>query len=98
MKAGTHVRLKDGREGRVVYNGLDGVGIKFGSGPVDIETIMRGDSGLFHNSPDDAELRKWEPEAMLREPYPRAGMECVGKRYVDWFVVGQDDDEEGATP
>jgi hypothetical protein len=94
VKAGTLIRLKDGRSGRVVYNGLDGVGIKFGDGPVDIETIMRGDSGLFHNSPDDAELRKWMPEAMLREPYARScGLECVGRRYRDWFVDGVDDEE-----
>jgi hypothetical protein len=30
MKAGTHVRLPDGREGTVVYNGLDGVLIAWG--------------------------------------------------------------------
>jgi hypothetical protein len=37
VKAGTLIRLKDGRSGRVVYNGLDGVGIKFGADPVDVD-------------------------------------------------------------
>lgn len=94
MKAGTLIRLADGRMGRVVYNGLDGVGIKFGAGPVDIETIMRGDSGLFENSPHDDELAKWAPEAMLRDPYSlaiKAGLECVGKRGEGWFVVDEDE-------
>ena len=81
MKAGTLIRLADGREGRVVYNGLDGVGIKWGSEPVDVETIMRGDSGLFDNSPHDEELQHWQPDAMLRDPYPHAAQPCVGTDY-----------------
>lgn len=64
MKAGTLIKLADGRMGRVVYNGLDGVGIKLGTDPVDVATIMRGDSGLFSSSPHDAELQKWAPEAL----------------------------------
>ena len=89
MKAGTLVRLADGREGRVVYNGLDGVGIRWGTDPVDVATIMRGDSGMFDNSPDDTELRRWTPEAMLRDPYPsaiREGLECVGR---DFEVIAE---------
>lgn len=97
MKAGTLIRLADGTFGRVVYNGLDGVGIKYGSAPVDVETIMRGDSGLFADSPNDAELQQWAPEAMLREPYSTASLPCIGKRYRDWFVDGADDEEQ-ATP
>ena len=30
MKPGIHIRLPDGREGTVVYHGLDGYGIKWG--------------------------------------------------------------------
>lgn len=30
MKLGAHVLLPDGREGTVVFNGLSGVGIKWG--------------------------------------------------------------------
>lgn len=86
MKAGTLIRMADGRLGRVVYNGLDGVGIKWGDGPVDIETIMRGDSGLFEHSPHDEELQKWQPEAMLRDPYSTAQLPCVG---TDYEVVGE---------
>jgi hypothetical protein len=81
MRAGTLIRLADGREGRVVYNGLDGVGIRWGSGPVDVETIMRGDSSLFDNSPNDEELQRWAPQAMLRDPYPSADLECVGRDF-----------------
>lgn len=66
MKAGTLIRLFDGRVGRVVYHGLDGYGIKLGSAPVDIETIMRGDSGLFDSSPHDEELQQWIPDLMLK--------------------------------
>jgi hypothetical protein len=79
MKAGTLIRLADGREGRVVYNGLDGVGIKWGRDPVDVAAIMRGDGGLF-DEPDPEQL-KWAPEAMLRDPYPGADLECVGREF-----------------
>jgi hypothetical protein len=98
VKAGTLIRLKDGRSGRVVYNGLDGVGIKFGADPVDVDAIMRGNGGVLRvlggdDSDDDAELAALAPEAMLRDPYPSATLECVGKRYADWFVAGADDEE-----
>ena len=79
MKAGTVVRLPDGREGTVVYNGLDGVGIKWGIHDVTIAD-MRGTGGLFDTEvPEDYD---WTPDAMLRDPFPGAdGMECVGGLY-----------------
>jgi hypothetical protein len=78
MKAGTVVKLPDGREGTVVYNGLDGVGIKWGRHEVTAEEI--GGCANFNTGepPEDFQLF---PDAMLREPYPRAGMECVGSDY-----------------
>jgi hypothetical protein len=62
MKAGTLVRLADGREGRAVYHNLDGYGIRWGRDPVDVNNLP-------------------EPDAMLREPYPSATVECVGRDY-----------------
>ncbi len=91
VKAGTLIRIPDGREGRIVYNGLDGQGIKFGRDPVDVDAIMRGDSGLFNTSPDDPDIRRWIPEAMLRDPYPSATVECVGE---DYEVVKEADDAD----
>lgn len=70
MKLGTQIRLPDGREATAVYNGLDGVGIMF---------------GLHTPDPADFESRedfKWEPEAMLREPYDSATLPCVGEEYI----------------
>lgn len=81
MKAGKHVRLPDGREGTVVYNGLDGVGIKWGLHDVTAEQIG-GNGNLWNNIPPrDFE---WFPDAMLRKPYKVAtymnedGIEYVG--------------------
>lgn len=75
MKAGTHVKLADGREGTVVYNGLDGVGIKWGIHDITLEDIF-GNGGLFNE--DAPEGYDWTPDAMLREPYKYADIECVG--------------------
>lgn len=87
MKAGTLIKLADGRMGRVTYNGLDGVGIVFGTDPVDVETIMRGSGGIIRGEESDEELQKWAPQAMLRKPYRSAvaaGLECVGD---DWEAI-----------
>lgn len=79
MKAGTVVKLPDGRIGTVVYNSLDGVGIKWGRHNITKEDIQ-GYGGLFSNEKvsDDYDLF---PEAMLREQYPLADLECVGENY-----------------
>lgn len=76
MKAGTIVQIPDGRVGTVVYNGLDGVGIKWGRHSVTLEQITEAAK---------IESLEWEPEAMLRDSYPHArevGMECVGDEFV----------------
>lgn len=82
MKLGTHIRLADGREGTVVFNGLTGVGIKWGihyPDPADFEGTC-GD--LLEHSPEVMErLEEWLPEAMLREPYKTADLPCVGTDY-----------------
>lgn len=39
MKAGTIVKLPDGREGTVVYHHIDGYGIVFGRQAVDVDEL-----------------------------------------------------------
>lgn len=80
MQAGKIVRLPDGREGTVVYNGLDGVGIKWGRYNVTAEMI--GGHANFNQDgpPDDFE---WFPDAMLRDPYKYGdkNLEYVGNDF-----------------
>ena len=81
MKAGTIIRLPDGREGTVVLHSLGGYGIMWGCIGVtlsDIQEAMRGANPLFEGPPDDY---PYHAEAMLREPYPGADVECVGNDY-----------------
>ena len=80
MKAGTHIRIADGRVGTVVYNGLDGVGIKFGVHHI-TESDLHGSGWCFSNdAPEDYE---WLPDAMLRDSYKgcRADVEYVGDSF-----------------
>lgn len=78
MKAGTIIRLPDGREGTVVYHGLDGYGIQWGRKEVNLEEILRGDGNTMRSSPP---VSDWFPEAMLRDPYPYADLPCVGESF-----------------
>ena len=79
MKAGTIIKLQDGRIGTVVYNSLDGVGIKWGRYRITLHDIQ-GHGALFSNdkATDDYE---YYPDAMLRNPYPSADLPCVGEDY-----------------
>jgi len=86
VKPGTIVRLTDGRVGTVVYHGLDGYGIVWGRRQLagqDIECLLSG--GVFRTTDDgaleDARHRGLMPEAMLRDTYPSADLECVGEAY-----------------
>jgi len=79
VKAGTIVRLPDGREGTVVYSGLDGYGIKWGRHKVTLADI-HGRSVVSGEAEAPPGYR-WMPDAMLREPYPSASLECVGDDY-----------------
>ena len=81
MKPGTLIRLPDGREGTVVFNGLSGYGIKWGRwnpDPADFDGTA-GDCFGRNPGPD----WPWRPDAMLREPRmaESLGMECVGEEY-----------------
>ncbi len=78
MKAGTIIRLPDGRYGTVVYNGLDGVGIKWGRYKVTMDDLF-GSGGMLNETPPTG--YKWKAEAMLRVPYKGAEKPCVGEDY-----------------
>lgn len=77
MKPGTIIELPDKRRGTVVYNGLDGVGIKWGEHKVDEAEILEK-CPLFDDEPIGWE---WSPDAMLRDPYKGCELECVGDEY-----------------
>ena len=87
MKPGTIVRLPDGREGTVVFNGLTGYGIIWGRRTLDeadLAAIFNGNGATFDttdNVKETARRRGLLVEAMLREPFPGAEEECVGEEY-----------------
>lgn len=59
MRVGTLIRLDDGREGRTVYHGPDGYGIKFDLPPLthtQVEQIQSWEAG-----------DEWEPDLMLKD-------------------------------
>ncbi len=76
-RLGTIVRLPDGREGTTVYNGLDGVGIKWGRHKPDPKDFEGTCGGVIAQEPPPN--WKWFPDAMLREPYKSATLPCVGE-------------------
>jgi len=85
MKPGTIVRLPDGREGTVVFSGLCGYGIKWGrheipDGALDGTVGDLGIIGVHGKEPQQGD-DEWFPEAYLRDPWPRADLECVGEDY-----------------
>lgn len=69
--------LPDGRIGTVVYHGLDGYGIQWGEVIVD-EAILKSVNPLFGEEIEDY---PYVPQAMLRDPYKNADVECVGSDY-----------------
>jgi len=80
-KLGTHVRVPDGRVGTVVFNGLTGIGIKWGlhDPPAKYFEGTSGDIGNQCPTP----LWEWFPDAMLRSPKMSdiLGMPCVCEEY-----------------
>jgi hypothetical protein len=80
VNVGTVVRLSNGREGTVVYHGLDGYGIKWGRHKVDEAEVGRyvplGAIGV--SSPTPPADYPWFADALLREPWEGARLECVG--------------------
>ena len=51
MKPNTLIRLPDGREGRTVYHGLDGYGIKFGTEAWPLDRLPEPDAMLRDHYP-----------------------------------------------
>jgi hypothetical protein len=85
MKLGTHIKMADGRIGTVVYNGLDGVGVKWGIHHPDPKDFEGSSGGLVPwDVPQDF---RWWPDAILRDPWAyceQAGWkaeQCVGRDY-----------------
>lgn len=83
MKAGTQIIMADGTKGTVVYNNLDGVGIRYGHFDLskdEIEYLKTSGTSFEHdeNPPPSSRLI---PEAMLREHYPSATLPCIGEDY-----------------
>lgn len=76
MNAGQIIILPDGRECTVVYHGLDGYGVVFGRQAVDVAAILAANPLFGRERPGVP-----QPEAMLRDPYPGAEVECVGTEY-----------------
>jgi len=65
-KLGTIVRVPDGREGTVVFNGLMGVGVKWGRHNPNPNDFAGTDGNTTcDDAPEDF---KWEPDALLRDP------------------------------
>ena len=79
-KIGTIIELPDGRRGTTVYNGLDGIGIKWGEWNVP-ENEIKGYGGCPDGGEKPPVDYKWYPDAMLREPYPSADLPCVGENF-----------------
>ena len=77
MKPGTIIKLPDGKIGTIVYHSLDGYGIQWGRVRIERDEILKANP-LFGHPPL---LYKWYPEAMLRDDYPGASIECVGNDY-----------------
>jgi len=79
MRPGTIVKLPDGRVGTVTYHGLDGYGIIWGKHEVPVDEILEVCPLFDKKIP--LEVLRYQPQAMLREPYPNARLECVGDKY-----------------
>lgn len=78
MKPGTIIELPDGRIGTVVYNSLDGTGIKWGEHHITSDDI-KGHGNLFREEPP--ENYQFFAEAMLREPYQGTELPCIGETF-----------------
>jgi hypothetical protein len=85
MQLGTIVKLSDGRIGTVVYNGFDGIGIKWRRHDPDLRDFEGTSGGLRDDTVTDD--WPWYPDAILRDPWDgceRAGWlreQCVGEKY-----------------
>ena len=88
-RLGTIVKLPDGRVGTTVFNGLCGVGIKWGRHNPDPDDF-KDSCGDLLDVPDSVRkrLEEWHPDALLRWPDDWGdgrthldGMELVGEDF-----------------
>jgi len=85
MRPGTIIQLQDGRIGTTVFNGLIGIGIKWGEHTLPEGILDETSAEFTSNIPEDFE---WEPDAILRNPWDgcdRYGFtkeQCVGDNFV----------------
>jgi len=87
MKLGTQIQLSDGRIGTVVFNGLCGVGIKWGQHDPDPKDFENTHGDIFDSNPP---LNwPWRYDAMLRDPWKGAAEEEPGVEFVgeDFEVI-----------
>lgn len=86
MKLGTQIKFENGDMATVVYNSLIGIGIMWGlhnPDPADFE----GTNGNMVGNCQAPEDFRWEPEAILRDPWDGCenhgftAEQCVGDDY-----------------
>jgi len=92
FKLGDFIKVPDGRIGTMVYNGLEGIGIKWGKHKLtdeDREQIL-GLCPLFDQKPPSG--YNWKPDAMLRDQELTflLGMECVGDEMFCEIIEDED--------
>ena len=82
MKIGTRIKLPDGRVGTVVFNGLQGVGIKWGIHKPNPKDFEDTDGNTTSRIPT-LQPWPWAPEAFLREKSVQKYFvePCVGEDY-----------------
>lgn len=87
MKLGTIIEFQDGRTATVVFNGLVGVGVKWGEWYPDPKDFAGTTGGFLDDTVPGGGEWGWEPQALLRDPWDgceRCGFsadECVGTDY-----------------
>ena len=68
MKAGTIVRLKNNKIATVVYNGLDGIGVKYGKHVLSTEQLeeIMSYTPIFNDSNPAPDDYGWFPDEILK--------------------------------
>ncbi len=90
MKLGTVIQFSDGRNATVVYNGLDGVGVRMGEHTIteeDLDSFRGSSGGLFSDEHLQQDFRdRYSPEFLLRPESDSkfTGTPCIG---MDFDVI-----------
>ena len=79
MKAGTYIKLPDGRIGTICWNNLDGKGGIWGIHPRLKELSVGGFDDRFPYP--EFMLREKDVEKLLQGNNPIEGIECVGEEF-----------------